>query len=309
MTFEGTTDPERWIKTAAWCEGVKLAVELQGRRQHRFVLLPADDLQHEPTKLIHLVRHGQGHHNIADNEEKKKAKRGVKQVAQMVSEVPHLHDPDLTETGREEALASQPLGRATNPELLVFSPVRRATQTGFIVFEDKVAAGVPIMAHELCRENLFNTHPSLYDKRKGRSALQKEFPKVDYSLVLEEEGEIDDPLWANLSSPFGPCDRPSFATVVEQAWAFLNWLMARPEQEIGIASHSGFLLALFHGCLDPPAGKHPHGSPYENPQLFRTGELRSVRVKKVDAPTPTTEKSSCERWGSALGCAAGHRYP
>jgi hypothetical protein len=51
-----------------------------------------------------------------------------------------LIDPTLTPKGEDEAAALRPRAKSLRPELMVVSPMRRATQTGLIAFEDAVAA-------------------------------------------------------------------------------------------------------------------------------------------------------------------------
>merc|ERR1712032_811643 len=77
------------------------------------------------------------------------------------------------------------------------------------------------------------------------------------------------------------------AAIVENAWNFLTWLMARPERDIAVVTHSIFLLALFHGSLDASLA----GCSHEATILFHTGELRSVWI---------TETAPRERTGSCL---------
>jgi len=296
---------------AAEFASIKQAAEYFGRRPVRYTVVP-DDGQPLPAgaKRLHFVRHGEGYHNVYRAKEfaagrTPHAKRGN------LHEVPaELHDPRLTEKGRAEAaLAAASLrGRrpAPRPELLVTSPLRRAVQTLLLVFEDAVAAGAPALAHELCREAFRGPDPSLYDSRLSRGALAAEFPGVDFaSYVLaperapggeaEEAAAVGDPLWWRCGSAFGGCEGgPHSAAIAEHAWGFLNWLVAvRPEREIAVATHSLFLLALFHGALEPPGGGR-----WPSPQVFHTGEVRSLVV--AGAPPPPAMGGELARWGPAL---------
>lgn len=107
-----------------------------------------------------------------------------------------------------------------------------------------------------------------------------------------------DPLWWHCGTPFGICEGGVHeAAIVENAWQFLSWLMARPEQDIAVVSHSIFLLALFHGALDsaPGGGKH------KSVELFHTGELRSVSIAET---MPQEGLGAClGRWATALTVA------
>jgi len=288
-------DQARVRHWAVFFAGAKQAAEFFGRRPRRFRLMPDTPLASlgPRSKRIHFIRHGEGHHNVWRAAEfaagrKPHAKRGN------IGEVPaELHDPDLTARGRAEATASREAARRTSPELLVTSPVRRAVQTLLLAFEDAVAAGVPIVAHELCREQFQGLDPSIYDARRGRRRLAEEFPQIDFdSYVVPEPGEggpphgggdpglQDDPLWWHGGSPLGTCEGGvNLTAVVEHGYGFLCWLMAQPEREITVATHSLFLVGLYHGSLDPPGAAE-----FPSPQVFATGELRSVVIEEVDAP-------------------------
>lgn len=299
------SDRERITRWAQQYEAVRLAAEFFGRRPRRFRLLPDAPAQalREGQKRVHLMRHGEGHHNVWRAAEfaagrTPHAKRGN------ADEVPpNLHDPCLTEVGMAEARAAQPLTRDLSPQLLVTSPLRRATQTLLLAFGRSVAEGVPVVAHELCREAFRGPDPSIYDSRRSRAEIAAEFPQVDVqSFVLPEleaPGDqqhrrfLGDPIWWLGDSPLGSCEGGGLheAAIVEQAHGFLCWLMSRPEREIGVASHCLFLLALLHGGLDPGA------EGYAGPQVFRTAELRSVVIEEVPAPQAP---SSLLGYGPAL---------
>merc|ERR1711963_16442 len=109
--------------------------------------------------------------------------------------------------------------------------------------------------------------------------------------------KVGDPLWWHCGSPFGACEGGVHdSAIVEHAYNFLGWLMSRPENSIAVATHSIFLLAIFHGALAPAAGKKG----YPVPQLFHTGELRTVLVTETVAPEGA---GAClTRWGDLLTC-------
>ena len=201
---------------------------------------------------------------------------------------PELHDPLLTANGEAEAARTAEQARSLPPpQLVVVSPLRRATQTGLIVFEHATRAGVPVVAHELCRETWIGSDPSIYDSRLSRDVLAKAYPQVDYERFVFDtershipgEGPVHDPLWCFSASPYGWSPRGhDEALVAEHAYAFLWWLMDREERTIAVASHSGFLLALFHACCE---------AHFDEPQVLFTGELRVVAVSEANAPDVT----------------------
>ena len=268
-------------------EGVKLASEFAGLRTQRFTLHAPEEAP-AGAKRIYFVRHGEGEHNAWRAAEIAEGRTPTAKRHNVGKWPPGLHDPLLTAKGHEDgAAAAVTSAELPMPLLLVTSPMRRAVQTMTLTFGDALAAGVPAIAHELCREAFHGTDPSVYDSRLSRDELAAAYPSVDFlSHVLptanESTGPVHDPLWWHCASPFGHRDGArgiDEAGIVEHAYRFLEWLMARPEPVIGVATHSNFLLALHHGCLD--------GCP-SAAQVFHTGELRVLTVSA--APLSKTER-------------------
>ncbi|CAE7683314.1 unnamed protein product [Symbiodinium pilosum] len=94
-----------------------------------------------------------------------------------------MKDPPLTPLGIQDAKALLPHAKQLKPELLVVSPLQRATQTIMIAFRDAIDGKIPVVAHEGCRERL---GVNLCDMRVNRSEYSEMFPKVDVSCLDEE---------------------------------------------------------------------------------------------------------------------------
>mmetsp|Transcript_31657 Transcript_31657/g.73928 ORF Transcript_31657/g.73928 Transcript_31657/m.73928 type:complete len:322 (+) Transcript_31657:61-1026(+) len=289
MAEVSEADRERIGKRSVVYEGVKQAAEFYGCRTRRFVLHDSasevSSSSSNKVKLIHFVRHGEGFHNIWRKEEFAAGRVPYAKRHNRDQVLPDLHDPHLTDVGREEARMAQAAVEHRSPELLVSSPIRRALETLFIVFSKAIDSGVPVLAHELCREAFFGKDPSIYDSRLDRASLEKEFPAVNFEHVLPSEQlgseTLDDPLWFLSASPYGHCeDGLSEAAHAEHAFRFMTWVFRRTEREIGIATHSLFLLALWHGVFEFPQGRP------KTTQLFHTGECRSVWVEEVQVSLP-----------------------
>ncbi|KAL0034530.1 hypothetical protein WJX79_006951 [Trebouxia sp. C0005] len=154
------------------------------------------------TKVIHLIRHGQGFHNVA----------GHKDPTQYLSF--DWEDAHLTEFGWQQGI---PLMREQSGH-----QDRQAKRQAM-----STAGCPPLIAHELCREHL-GRHPC--DKRQTLSHYKKQFPAVDFSLIETEEDE----LW-------GPDFREEKDQIKARGLKFMQWLMTRPEQRIAVVSHSSFL--------------------------------------------------------------------
>ncbi|GLU08969.1 hypothetical protein SLE2022_258500 [Rubroshorea leprosula] len=228
-------------------------------------------------KTIHLVRHGQGIHNV-EGDENYKAYLS-----------PEYFDAHLTPLGWQQVdnlrKHVQTCGIAKRIDLVIASPLLRTLQTAVGVFGgegytdrmDVVPLMVanagnssraaisslncpPFIAVELCREHL-GVHPC--DRRRNINDYQFLFPTVDFSLIESDE----DTLWkADV--------RETIEEVAARGLKFMNWLWTRKEKEIAIVTHSGFLfhtLSAFgddcHPLVKKEIGKH-----------FANCELRSMVI-------------------------------
>jgi len=239
-------------------------------------------------KTIHIVRHGQGYHNVA----------GELDRANYMSW--EFEDAALTDLGWQQADALHDHVVKNNilpqVELVVVSPLLRTMQTAAAVWgggelaDDtkgeksalmlaenagvaKHAAissvGAPrFVANEWCREQN-GLHPC--DKRSSVSSYKTRFPAIDFSEIETEE----DTWWS-----------PKSRETKEELWVrgrtFIKWLMDRPETRIAVVSHSSF---IFHLC-------HLFGEDYsdvvrkELQQGYRNCEMRSVVLCDPQAASP-----------------------
>jgi len=212
------------------------------------------------SKKVWFIRHGEGYHNVAQREWRAAASWDGKSEPYTMDNDPQgvYVDAKLTSTGEAEARALQGRTASLEPQLLVVSPLRRATQTGLLAFADHVSSGrLRVIASELCHETA-GRHTC--DRRLPRTALAAAFSAVDYSLLESEE----DPYWGD------GITREPFADLARRAASFIEWLGGLPQREIAVAAHSGFLLALFNAVLtveDEAAAT-----------WFGTGEMRCVML-------------------------------
>jgi len=172
-------------------------------------------------KTLHLVRHAQAEHNLQT------LLHGGHAGAEIL-------DPRLTPLGHKQASDLRTRLAADSvppPEFVVVSPLRRTLETAFGAFANHGTKVPRFLALELVREK-FGNKAYQCDVRSDLSVLQAEFPSVDFSLVTREVDEVPD-------------ERETFAETQLRAEAFIRWAAARPEPEITVVSHSGFLAALF----------------------------------------------------------------
>jgi broad specificity phosphatase PhoE len=229
---------------------------------------PADA---ENVKTVHLVRHGQGFHNLLSDIFRDHGREWQQNVhsAENPYTMPEIVDAPLTEKGRQQALLLQSAVKALPhcPELVVLSPNCRAIQTGLLVFEELLTttpekASVPFVAHEMVREE-FGVH--VCDQRRPVSRQAVEFPQVDFSLLETDEDAM-----------FRADARETKLQVGERGYRFLEWLARRPEKHVGIASHSAWLLTVLNGVCECA------GEDADKLKLwFQTGEMRSVKLEFI----------------------------
>jgi len=196
-------------------------------------------------KTLHLVRHGQGYHNVA----------GEKDYGAYMSY--DFFDASLTSLGWQQVDNLRKhiwkTGIASRIELVVTSPLTRTMQTAVGVFGGGgyidgdaspplmvTGAGKgnhaaitsancpPFIASECCREQM-GLHPC--DKRKSINEYRPLFPGIDFSLVETNE----DLLWKSDVREGG-------IELAARGRAFINWLLTRKEKEIAVVSHSSFLI-------------------------------------------------------------------
>lgn len=217
-------------------------------------------------KRVSFIRHGEGHHNLAQAQWHRAGKPGEPYTMDNDPEF-RLMDPELTTLGQDQAVELR--SRAANledVELIVVSPMRRAIQTALLGFHTAIAAGVPVIAQELCHE-IAGKHTC--DKRKSVSELTAEFSKVDFSSLADQE----DPYWGDGNV------REDLESIANRGADFVKWILRRPETCIVVATHSTWLLSLMNAVLEivpEPRDEDPATSVANLQTWFATGEMRTV---------------------------------
>lgn len=227
-------------------------------------------------KIIHLVRHAQGYHNVVGDED----------YANYMSY--DFVDARITPLGWEQVdrlrKHLERINIRKSVELVVTSPLMRTMQTAVGAFggpqydegdssppplmvknggesQHPAVSSLgcpPFMAVELCREHM-GVHPC--DKRQSVSLYQTIFPAIDFTEVKID----DDTLWK-------PDIRETDFELIERGKVFLEWLAKRKEREIAVVSHSGFLSHLLsiwgENCSAPVQKELRKG--------FNNCEMRSI---------------------------------
>lgn len=246
---------------------------LLGTRRTPVVTLLPDDPARQPSANVwrlHLVRHGQGFHNLLGDEYRERgiefSSKGDDTSANNPYVRPELWDPPLTSIGRQQAKALRPKARELSPELVVTSPLSRAACTAILAFSH-VLGKVPFMALEDAREQM-GVHTC--DARNSLDDVQRDFPQLDFSELTAPE---NDDKWS-------ATEREAPSAVCERAHGLLLWLRARPEREVAIVSHSAFLFTMLNAVLE--ADGIPAGEGLRS--WFATGEMRTICISFADGP-------------------------
>lgn len=202
--------------------------------------------RHSPntnTKIIHFVRHAEGHHNVAG---RKDPLFGYRNEA--------LEDATLTDVGVEQCriLSTSSASAVTKAELLVVSPLRRTMQTATYSFP-QLQGKIPWVAVECLREQT-GLHPC--DRRRSITEHKESFNYIDFSEIHDDV----DPLYYKYTL------REPKADVTLRTRQFMKWLQERPEKEIIVVSHHGYMMNLFHNSIKT-AEPEKDDTPFENCEM------------------------------------------
>lgn len=195
------------------------------------------------TRIIHFVRHAQGVHNVAGEED------------YTYYQKEEYADAALTNKGVKQCQSLANIHGITTAELLVVSPMTRTLQTASVSFPSQVGK-FPWLALESLREQS-GFHPC--DRRRTVSEYKTEFQHIDFDQIDDEK----DPLY-HLHAD----EREPDMHVAERSRQFFAWLMHRQEKEIIVVTHSAFLRHTFSYVLDSE----------EDDNQFANCELRSYMV-------------------------------
>lgn len=211
------------------------------------------DLLRDDEKIIHLVRHAKGAHNAAAEFDYSAYKRE------------DLEDALLTEEGVEQCflLAEESEFLADAVELVVVSPMNRTIQTAIYGFPNLLGR-VPWIARPEVRETM-GQHPC--DRMAPVSQKIANYPDIDFKAL--DGSDRDDAYYS-----YNDCREP-LEDIEMRGRSFIEWLSSRPEKEIVVVTHSGFLLTFVNRVLRDYAMdfSERHG------EEFRNAELRTFIVK------------------------------
>ncbi|KAF2162284.1 hypothetical protein M409DRAFT_27287 [Zasmidium cellare ATCC 36951] len=162
------------------------------------------------TPTIHCVRHAQGYHNLTTANH-------------------HMHDPLLTPYGEQQCRDLQAnFPSQSSIDLIVASPIKRTINTALLSFSHIIAEknlkviGLP---------ELQETSDLPCDTGSDVEELKKEFEGKPVDLELVKEG------WNNKRGKWAPNSK----AIEKRAREARIWLQGRPEKNIVVVTHGGFL--------------------------------------------------------------------
>uniref|UniRef100_A0A6T6LAC5 Phosphoglycerate mutase n=2 Tax=Rhodosorus marinus TaxID=101924 RepID=A0A6T6LAC5_9RHOD len=204
-------------------------------------------------KILHLIRHGQGSHNLDAIMQNSPCVCATSGRAYCCYNKHEHVDARLTDLGREQASSLSERGLV--PELILVSPLTRTLQTATLAFPENK---IPMVVKEDIREVL-GLHEC--DRRGKISEVRKNFHYPTFGEELDEE----DLRFKSYYPELEPHEH-----VWKRGTSILDWIAERPEKELALVTHSGFLRRFIVGsvaCYDDDL-KRP----------WKTGEARSVVV-------------------------------
>ena len=211
------------------------------------------------SKTVHFVRHFQSTWNEAEEGQNlTRFDKGLQSDA--------LLDAPLSTYGKKQALTIQQKIQDLNAEVAITSPLSRAIETCLLTYGNQ-----KVVASHLCRE----IGESLCDIGTLKEDLVKKYPTVDFSSVPSKVWwYVDEKLKGQLTDPRkcyefvlnnGTCklgetyDGSHFQERIE---GFHDFLLNRPESNIVVFAHSGFLRSFLEKY---------HGRPFE--QYYPNGQI------------------------------------
>lgn len=235
------------------------AVFLYWLRKRRTLHEQLFDVREERViKRVLFCRHGQGVHNLRDEQGKLRH---------------HLLDPELTLQGITEARAifcRELPGRADfKPQIVFVSPLQRTLQTATEAMAARPDGHTcPMMASEVFREH--NNRNACNHRRPIQEAHFTAFPAVDFSEVTVD-GPPSASEWAE---PY----KAAFGILRDRTRRALNVLTARSEERIAVFCHGTFLRAVISELLQL--------GPHHAAKTPKTGE--ALEVLLIQTPTGGT---------------------
>jgi broad specificity phosphatase PhoE len=244
--------------------------------------------QSPTTKILHLIRHAEGTHNLNEEESKlplhfdaKLTERGVAQCNQLAK---RTRDLDV------EAIVVSPLTRTLETSILSFPHLYKSNNddargddgSASSINANSKKTAVPFVAYEEWRE----TVNFLCDCRSSLTQLKQLYPNVCFNNLAQHQD--NDPIWAHYESIYGDhnayrskreSDDP--ISLYKRSHAAWKALLNRPEKKLALVGHQAFFMHNFTPLFEQMNGvvKYEDSSVQElMSSTFDNCELKSVKI-------------------------------
>ena len=195
-----------------------------------------------PFKVLHLVRHGEGTHNVTHKYHSEAE-----------------FDAQLTDRGHAQAKRAGQMLRDVPIELVVASPLSRALQTAMGATSEHPDAP-KLVVHEACRE-VMSIGMEPCNRRRLVSELTTRYPIPAYHYPAQP-ADSDSGWRGDETDP----------VVLERGRAFLEFLLARPETHIAVFTHQVFLFVIMNQGVSANGVQATY---------FDNGEVRTVVLHRA----------------------------
>jgi len=196
------------------------------------------------VKVIHMVRHGEGTHNVIGES------KGNLAVEKFFRD-PSNFDAPLTENGQKQCTVLAQHVKDEVPQLVnnvddiavITSPLTRCIETALRSFPWLAdIATIPFVAEENVRE----TVNFITDHRRTITELSKEYPRVDFSNCNDDDDIIWNAYRSRVPDESKAMESTELNAVADRARkGFIN-LQQRTEHHLIVSSHSAFLRCILN---------------------------------------------------------------
>ncbi|CAJ1942520.1 unnamed protein product [Cylindrotheca closterium] len=197
----------------------------------------------ENIKVIHMVRHAEGTHNVDGdykNEKNMDARLTENGMAQCQSLAQHT-----------QATMTEEILQDIDDVAVITSPMTRCVQTALYSFrwlpdnddDDSSGKKVPFVALESIRE----TVNYACDRRRTIAEISKDFPRVDFTKCDQDNDFIWDDYRNRLGKDWDEhMESGELNMIAHRAREGFEYLQGRPEHHLVVCSHSAFLRCILN---------------------------------------------------------------
>mmetsp|Transcript_17600 Transcript_17600/g.38520 ORF Transcript_17600/g.38520 Transcript_17600/m.38520 type:complete len:354 (-) Transcript_17600:36-1097(-) len=177
------------------------------------------------ARMVYLVRHGEGIHNVAERELGSERWETVEALSDKYFDAP-LNNVGIDQCVDLNKAVVNAMQDGMKVDVIIVSPLTRAIETAKYGFAS-IWGKVPVFAVEMARERFGKNK---CDKRKPITQLKSEFPEVNFDLFMESEQDS----WFTTK-------REDDEAISKRIAYFYNWLIQSQWKNVAIIGHSSYM--------------------------------------------------------------------